>query len=317
MRNDDDRRRGNLITRRDFLRGTACGAAGLALGAPLAAVRAAATPAAAPAGTPATAAAPTARVVLVRDPEALDAAGQPNGPVLARMLDDAVCALFDGEEPAACWRRLLNPDDVLGVKTNDWPSLPTPACLEKALVERARAVGIAAGDIAVRDKGVLDDPVFRRATALVNIRPLRTHHWAGIGGCLKNYILFVREPWAWHDDSCADLGGLWNLPVCRGKTRLNVLVVLTPLFHGIGPHHFDPAHVWPYRGLLVGIDPVALDATGVRLLAEKRRRHFARPPRGGTSTKHVGLAETRHGVGVADPQRIELIRLGWLEDALI
>jgi len=306
------------LTRRDFLREAACGAAGLALGLPLAAARAQdGAPAAAATDSAGAAGATTSRVVLVRHPDALDAAGQPNGPVVARMLDEAVCALLDEEEPPAAWRRLLGPEDVLGIKTNAWPKLPTPACLEQAIAERARQAGIPARDIATRDRGVLDDPVFQRATALINARPLRTHHWAGIGGCLKNYIMFVPEPWQWHADSCADLGGLWKLPACHGRTRLNVLVVLTPLFYGIGPHHFDPQHVWPYRGLLVGTDPVALDATGVRLLPEKRRRFFARPPRGGTSSKHVALAETRHGIGVADPERIELVKLGWPDEALI
>ena len=85
----------------------------------------------------------------------------------------------------------------------------------------------------------------------------------------------------------------------------------------MGPHHFDPEHVWPYKGLLVGTDPVALDALGVKLLAEKRKQFFEHPPRGGTSTKHVRLADTRHGIGTADLEKIELIRIGPMEDALI
>jgi hypothetical protein len=198
-----------------------------------------------------------------------------------------------------------------------WPDLPTPPSLERALVQRAVQAGVPEERIDVADRGILDKPVFQEATALMNIRPLRTHHWSGIGGCIKNYIMFTRTPWEWHDDSCADLGGLWNLPVCKGKTRLNVLVLLTPLFYGIGPHHFDPEHVWPYKGLAVSTDPVALDAIGVKLLDRKRKAFFDRPPRGGTSTKHVVLADTRHGVGVADPEKIELVQIGWTEDALI
>ncbi len=300
-----------ILTRRDFLRGTTYGAAGVALGLPVAAK------ALADLTEETVRTAKTARVVLVRHPDAIDAAGRTNGPILTRMLDDAVTALFGNDNPADAWREILQPDDILGIKSNVWSNLPTPPELEEAIVRRAREVGLAAENISVDDRGVLDDPVFQRATALINARPLRSHHWSGIGGCLKNYIMFVREPQLWHDDSCADLGGLWKLPICQGKTRLNVLVVIKPQFYGIGPHHFDPAHVWPYKGLLVGTDPVALDTLGVKLLAEKRKQFFARPPRGGTSTKHVVLADTRHGVGVADLERIELVRLGWLQDALI
>jgi len=298
------------VTRRDFLRGTTLGAASLAFGVPVAAKTFQELRATYPV-------AQTARVVLVRDADVLNSHGECNPEVLARMLDEAVTALFDTDDVAAAWQQIFKPEDVLGIKSNVWPPLPTPPELEKTLHQRALDAGIPDAKISIADRGILDDPVFQKATALINARPLRTHHWSGIGGCLKNYIMFVREPWQWHDDACADLGGLWHLPVCRGKTRLNVLVVLTPLFHGIGPHHYDPQYVWPYKGLLVGTDPVALDAIGVKLLAEKRQRFFDRPPRGGTSSQHVQLAETRHGVGVADLDRIEIVRLGWLDGALI
>ena len=68
---------------------------------------------------------------------------------------------------------------------------------------------------------------------------------------------------------------------------------------------------------MVGTDPVALDAIGVKLLAEQKARFFERAPRGGTSTKHVVLADTRHHLGVADLERIDLVKLGWMEDVLI
>jgi hypothetical protein len=41
------------------------------------------------------------------------------------------------------------------------------------------------------------------STALVNARPLRTHHWSGVGTCLKNYIQFVPEPSSYHDEGCS------------------------------------------------------------------------------------------------------------------
>jgi hypothetical protein len=294
-------------TRRDFLRGSAYGAAALALGVPFARV----------VRGEEQEKAKLTKVVLVRDFDALDKEGACNGPVVARMLDDAVTALTGLDEPAAAWKSLLSAEDILGIKSNVIHYHPTPPAIDEAIRTRALAAGIAEERISVGDRGVLKDPVFQRATALINVRPLRTHHWSGIGGCIKNYIMFVSEPWKWHDDSCADLGGLWKLPITKDKTRLNVLVLLTPLFYGVGPHHFDPEYVWPYKGLLVGTDPVALDALGVTLLAEKRKRFFERPPRGGTSTKHVQLADTRHGVGTADLEKIELIRLGPMEDALI
>jgi hypothetical protein len=294
-----------VLTRRDFIVGTTAGAAGMALGLPRMA------------GGAINRSESRSSVVLVRHKDVMDDAGNIDGSILASMLDDAVCALIGMDDPMACWKTLLKPDDILGIKSNVWTFLPTPRELENALKERAMKVGIPEKNIGIKDRGLLSDPLFPKATALINTRPLRTHHWSGIGGCLKNYITFHSQPYTWHGDSCADLGGLWKLPVCANKTRLNILVVLRPLFYGIGPHHFDPKHVWPYKGLLVSTDPVSCDALGVKLLEEKRKVFFDRPPKGGTSSKHVRYAEERHGIGIADLDKIDLIRIGYSEDSLI
>jgi hypothetical protein len=292
-----------VVTRRDFMRDAAAGTAAMSLGLPAAQALARQEQR-------------HVRVVLVRDENVLDDEGGVQAPVLAQMLDDAVTTLFENTDPAAVWRRLLRSDDVLGIKTNVYRPLRTPPELEQAIKERALEVGISEEDISIRDRGLPRDPIFLRATALINARPLRAHDWSGIGGCLKNYITFDNPP-EWHDDVCADLGGLWNLPICAGKTRLNILVLLTPFFHSIGPHRYDPEAVWEYKGMMVSTDPVALDALGVKLLDEMRNRFYERPPRGVVSSKHVGYADTRHGIGIANLDEIELIKIGWTEDTLI
>ena len=131
-------------------------------------------------------------------------------------------------------------------------------------------------NISIDDRGIGNNPVFQRATALINVRPMRTHAWSGLGSLIKNYIMFVDSPSSYHGDSCADLASIWQLPLARGKTRLNILVMLTPLFHGMGPHHYNPQYVWPYSGLIVGIDPVAVDATGMRIIQAKRKDQLTR-----------------------------------------
>ncbi len=256
------------------------------------------------------------KVVLIRDPAVLDEGRQVNTAVLERMLDDAVAALL-GKPAAQAWQALLKPDDVLGIKSNVWRFLRTPPQLEQALVTRAKTVGIAAQDIAVDDRGIRGNPVFKRATALINTRPLRTHHWSGVGSCIKNYIMFSAAPFSWHADSCANLAGVWELPECKDKTRLNILVMLTPLFHGKGPHHYQAQYTWEYGGLIVGQDVVAVDATGVRILEAKRRAHFGRDEPMGVPPKHIWVAQERYQLGVADPARIDLIKLGDMKDALI
>jgi hypothetical protein len=205
----------------------------------------------------------------------------------------------------------------VGIKTNGWRALPTPVPLEEAIRSAVLAAGVKAETISVRDRGVLSDPVFMKATALINVRPMRTHDWSGLGTLLKNYIMFVPDPPRFHPDSCADLAALWQLPEVKGKTRLNILVMLTPLFHSVGPHGFNPAYVWSYSGLLVGLDPVAVDATGARIIQAKRREFFGEERPINPLPKHIELADTRHHLGTADPGKIELVKLGWQEGILI
>ncbi len=257
------------------------------------------------------------RVVLVRDENALDDLGGAREAVMQDMLDRAVTALTGESDALAAWRTLVGPKDVVGIKSNAWGYLPTPEAVEKAIKLRVIEAGVAEENIAITDQEARTHPTFKRATALINTRPLRTHAWSGVGSLIKNYIMFVERPSAYHGDSCADLATIWKLPHVAGKTRLNVLVMLTPLFHGVGPHHFSSEFVWKYRGLLVGFDPVAVDATGVRILVAKRREHFGEDRPLNPPAKHIQLADTRHHLGSADPEKIELIALGWKEGVLI
>jgi hypothetical protein len=257
------------------------------------------------------------RVILVRDKDALDSSGQHNPAVIQKMLDDAVCTLFGEKDPAAAWKLIIKPSDTVGIKTNAWRPINTGAAVEQALKRRVMECGVPEDRVGIDDQGVLRNPIFQNATALINARPARTHYWAGMGSCIKNYIMFVPMPAAYHGDACADLATIWSLPLVKDKTRLNILVMLTPLFHSVGPHNFSPDYVWPYRGILVGRDPVAVDATGYRIIQAKRLKHFGEDRPLETSAHHIALADTRHHLGVSDPGRIELIKLGWPEEILI
>lgn len=298
------RDRGKTITRRDFLRGATCATVAFAMGL-------------LPEDEITVQLPKMTKVILVRDPEAIDAEGRVNAKVIGRMLDDAVSALLDEKDPVKAWKLLVKPKDVVGIKSNVWGRLSTPEEVEKALRARVLDAGVPEKNVDVDDRGILDNPIFSWATALINVRPLRTHAWSGVGGCIKNYVMFVPRPAKYHADSCADLGAIWNLPAVKGKTRLNVLVMLRPLFYGVGRHHFDPSYVWPYQGLLVGTDPVALDAVGLRIFQAKRLAHFGEDRPMKPPAHHIVFADTRHGLGTSDMRKIELVKLGWKEGILI
>ncbi|MFQ6084179.1 MAG: DUF362 domain-containing protein [Candidatus Aminicenantia bacterium] len=257
------------------------------------------------------------KVILVRHQEAFDSKSRPNYEVIQLMLDQAVTSLTGKKNPVEAWRHLINPKDIVGIKSNVWRPLATPKEVEKAIKKRLVDVGVPKKNIGIDDRGIRRNPIFKKATALINVRPLRTHHWSGIGGCIKNYIQFVSLPWTYHGDSCANLAAIWHLPRVKGKTRLNILLVLSPLFHGIGPHHYNPAYVWPYKGMLVGKDPVALDAVGVHLLQAKRRGFFGYDKPLTPPPKHILVADHKYKLGISNLNKIELVRIGWRENILI
>ncbi|MBN1952476.1 MAG: DUF362 domain-containing protein [Bacteroidales bacterium] len=256
------------------------------------------------------------KVVLIRD-ENVIRDGKVDKATLEKMLNRALIELTGEADIESAWRSILKPDDVLGIKTNVWNNLRTPVELEELMVERAMEVGIKREDISVDDRGINKNEVFQRATALINARPMRTHAWSGVGSLLKNYIMFSPRPSEYHGDSCADLAKLWFLPEVKGKTRLNVLLMLTPLFHGVGPHHFNKAYTWDYKGMIIGFDPVAVDSVGLRILQAKRFDHFGEESPLNPPAKHIMLADTRHHLGTANPEKIRLVSLGWKEGLLL
>ena len=291
-----------FITRRDFMRGTAGAALATALATGLASE---------------TRGEKTARVVLIRDAGAVNEKGEVQTAVVQRMLDEAVTTLLEEPNLGRAWGKLIKSSDIVGIKSNSWYKLPTPPELEEAVKRRVRETGVPEKNIGIDDRGVLRNPIFKSATALVNVRPLRTHHWSGVGTCLKNYIMFVPDPANYHDEGCSPLGKIWTDPLVKGKTRLNLLAALTPQFYGRGAHSFDRRYVWPYKGLIVGTDPVAVDAIGAHLLQTKRILHFGDDRSLDVPPVHIEAADKRYGLGVSDLKRIQLVKLGWQDEILI
>ena len=309
----------NGITRRDFLKRSSLAAVGGAVFMTKPARAAADAPeaAGAPPANAALQATGKTKVILVRNKDVLDESGRPKTEVVSEMLDAALKELTGKADPASAWQTFLKPDDIVGIKSNVINYLPTTTQVEAALKKGVMSAGVMESNIGIDDRGVLRNPIFQKATALVNARPMRSHHWSGVGSLIKNYIMFVPRASDYHDDSCARLATIWEMPLVKGKTRLNVLLMLTPQFHGVGPHNFNPKYVWSYYGLLVGFDPVACDATGLRIIEAKRRDFFAEERPLSPPAKHIVLADTQYHLGTADPKKINLVKIGYDQDILI
>lgn len=288
----------NFITRRDFIRGTTAAVLGAAMGFSQVPER-------------------KSRVVLIRHQDAVDQNSRFDAEVIQYMLDEAVKKLFDTPDPVKAFQKMVKPGETVGLKTNVWSYLPTPKEVENAIKRRLVDAGIQEEKIGVDDHTVRTNPLFLNATSLINARPVRTHYLSGISGCIKNYIMFAKSQSALHPNSCAALGSVFNLPMVKGKTRLNILVALTPQFHGRGPHHFSRRYVWNYKGLIVGQDPVAVDTIGLRLIMAKRREKLGKARELPPVPKHIQIADTKHGIGTSDINKIELIKMGWEKDFLV
>ena len=287
-----------IITRRDFMRKTTCVVAGTAIGVPSQQKK-------------------KSRVILIRNKDVVNKSQGLNAEIVQRMLDEAVMKLFEKDDPVATFKGFITADDIIGIKTNEWAYLPTPNELEQAIKKRVIDAGADSKNIGIKDRNLTRDAIFQKATVLINVRPLRTHYLSGMSGCMKNYVTFVDNIPAYHPNNCADLALLYFLPNVKGKTKLNILCAFTPQFHGRGPHHFNRRYVWNYNGLIVGKDPVAVDKIGLEITKAKRREKFGKSREMPGNPRYIELADTKHGLGNADLNNIELIKLGWKDGILI
>jgi len=90
-------------------------------------------------------------VVLIRNNKVVD--GNSLRPdILGEMLDQAVSTLFGSGDPQSAWQQLVKPADIVGIKSNVWRPLPTPAAMENKIKARLMEVGVEARNISVDDR---------------------------------------------------------------------------------------------------------------------------------------------------------------------
>jgi hypothetical protein len=142
-------------------------------------------------------------------------------------------------------------------------------------------------------------------TAMINIPVLKDHGIAGITGSLKNHYGSIDNPRQFHDNGCTGPGvpEINAIPVIRSKERLIVCDALLGVYNG-GPRWKRP-YIWPYGGLIVGTDPVAVDSVLLGLLDEKRQLEDME--RLGHRARHIQAAQEL-GLGNADSSRFQLVR---------
>ncbi len=290
--------RRDTITRRDFVRGTV----GASVGASLFRVGWGAEPARKPR---------SARVVVLRDEKALDERHDVNVAVLRAMLSGALTGATGKPTEKAAWLSLLKADDVIGLVSTKHLN-----ATHDELVEAVRASLRGAGFMDERIRNAQGGPDAARAcTALIALPALKAHWLTGLGTVLKNYIRFSGDPEKYHGENNAKLGEIWRMPHVDGKTRIVIVDALRPLCDK-GPQ-VDPRYLWDYKGLIAGIDPVAVETVGLEIITRQRKNLRGEPWPLSPPPLCVAAADERYGLGTSRLDEIKIEKTGWAAGALI
>jgi len=150
--------------------------------------------------------------------------------------------------------------------------------------------------------------VTRQVTALVSAGVLKHHDLAGVSGTLKNFYGAIHNPNKYHEDNCSPyVADVVRHPHIGPKLRLGVIDGIRAQYHAGPAKH--PGFTWPFAGLVVGRDPVAVDRVSADIIDRKRvekgMKTLAADKR---PIDHVMTAAER-GLGVADLSKIERVEL--------
>jgi uncharacterized protein (DUF362 family) len=290
------------------------------------------------------------KVVVARDDSATDG-HKINPQVIGPLLDEAVYALTDGRG----WKGIfsaIKPRERVAIKINSMnPGIGTLITHEEVLgviIGKLMDLGAKPGNIiifdgysdsvsvtslemaSIKDKGakvlntvnytfdnnaratfakgdeVCLSRIITDAAYLINVPVLKDHFNAGVTFSLKSHVGSVDRPWRIHQGSvfvndifAGSIAAINNIRGIKEKTCLIVGDGLFGIYQG-GPGG-KPQFV--YNGLIVGTDPVAVDHQARIILDEERAKHRLKP----LVASHIEEA-SRLEVG-ASPNDVKVIPL--------
>ena len=307
----------------------------------------------------AAAAASKSRVVLVRHPAVVDAAGKVQAPLLQSIVDKAITA-FSGESTVAdAWRKYFSPEDVVGLKINalglqeirGTDYIGHFAAVNAALAAGLRTAGVKDGNIVVWDRSeeelesaglaIQKDPGRMRViatkggrlsagdyapttypvgssssrvsailaevcTTFINVPVPKTHGKSLFTCALKNHYGSIDNPWDFHADGCSNPGiaEVNAIPIIRKREKLVVSDALL-IVPEDGPR-WRRSFIRPFGGVIVGTDPVAVDAVALKVIDDARAAEGLE--RLAPRVKHLPLAEAL-GLGNSRLENIDLVSI--------
>jgi uncharacterized protein (DUF362 family) len=328
-----------FTNRRDFLKRGMTGA--LFLGG----VRSAG--ASAPPGTPVPG--EKSRVVISRDSKLREAGSGVDSARLQKLLDRAIQSLYGFDSPLEAWKKVVRPGEVVGLKASCLAGrgISTSVPLVEAICECLQQAGVreiviwdrlnsdlesARFKIRERGQGIRcfgndalgyeeDLAVYGNAAsrmsrtltqvcdAVINLPVLKDHSITGVTIALKSMFGAIHNPNKYHDNGCdpfvADVCAYAHI---RRRLRLVVCDAMRPQCQGGPPSRGQ--YQWPYGGILIGTDPVAVDRVGLEILERKRAASGLKPLEAdGRPVRYLKSAAER-GLGVANLANIEIVSIG-------
>jgi uncharacterized protein (DUF362 family) len=143
-------------------------------------------------------------------------------------------------------------------------------------------------------------------TALINVPVPKTHGRSLITCALKNHYGTIDNPSEFHANGCSDPGipEVNAIPIIRRKQKLIVSDAL--LIVPEGGARWTRRFIRPFGGVIVGTDPVAVDAVALKIIDDEREKEGME--RIGDRVVHLPLAE-KLGLGNSRLENIDLVRL--------
>ncbi len=291
------------------------------------------------------------RVVIGRDAGLRPDGATIDDARMLKLLDRTVAAFFDRKDALQAWRDLVKPGEVVGLKVNclGGRGISTARPLVAAICERLKQAGIAEKNIVIFDRsdrdllaGGFSLPTWRgvrcignntagfedelavhgsvgsrlcktltqTCDAVINLPVLKDHGITGVTMALKNMYGVIHNPNKYHpnggDPFIADVNMLEPI---RRKVRLTIADATTAVYEG-GPG-LQPQWAWPFNGVIVGRDPVALDTIAWQLIDAKRKENGIKTlAEDGREPKYIATAaDAQHRLGTNDPKRIERLEV--------
>lgn len=275
------------------------------------------------------------RVVLARNPKAIDGRDQCNAAEATRLFDRALLDLTGAASAAEAWKALgVVPGDTVAIKVNcnNWtvslspkPELLAALCRSLQTVVPADRIIIFDNDAGtMRESGIvqnrlagarvmvtgqggydgvqrLTNILVHDATKIVNLASMKTVDEKDliVSLLLKNHIgsLVPEDMPKCHGDHDF-LAGVGARPAIRDKTVLNMVTGLRASYRRGVP--------WYWAGIVLGRDPLAVETAAIGVINEKRKAEglAALPP-----PRYLAVAEEKYKLGTCDPQRIEMVKI--------